>query len=55
MSKLHEYERAFFSSLCDYNAQKSQVDTLKVGLIATLMGQSITRHVERYYPDCARN
>lgn len=54
MSKSQEYQRAFFSSLRDYNAQKAQADTLKVGLIATLMGESSQRHVERYYPECAR-
>lgn len=54
MSRSQEFERAFFTSLCDYNAARDDARVLKVGLLAAIMGDPSQRHLRRYYPECAR-
>lgn len=54
MSKRQQTERAFFTSLHEYNSARDETKIRKVGLIAALVGDACHRHVERYYPECAR-
>jgi len=54
MSRCHEFERAFFLSLHEYNDAKNAVVTMKVALLAAVMGEASENHLRRYYPDCKR-